>query len=69
MQQVIEKALAHVAKKHGVKVEELDYIGYSDLECIYPGQGAKTLMFNIMKVGHVNYLGTVAYEHNYDSSI
>jgi hypothetical protein len=64
MQQLIEKALAHVAKKHGVKVEELDYIGYTDLEYIYPGKGAKTLMFNIMKVNHVNYQGTVAYAHN-----
>jgi hypothetical protein len=65
MQQVIERALAYVAKKHGVKVEELDYIGYSDLEFLYPGQGAKTLMFNIMKVGHKSYQSTVAYEHNY----
>lgn len=65
MQQLIERALAHVAKKHGVKVEELDYIGYTDLEYVYPGQGAKTLMFNIMKVGHENYTGTVAYAHNH----
>lgn len=64
MQQVVEKALAHVAEKHGVKVDELDYIGFMDLESIY-GNGAKTLMFNIMKVGHVSYCSTVGYEHNY----
>lgn len=64
MQQVIEKALTHVAKKHSVNVEELDYIGFMDLESIY-GNGAKTLMFNIMKVGHASYCSTVGYEHNY----
>jgi hypothetical protein len=64
MQQVIERALAHVAKRHGVKVEELDYIGYTDMDSIY-GNGAKTLMFNVMKVGHASYQSTVAYEHNY----
>ena len=65
MQQVIEKALVYVANEHGVKVEELDYIGFTDLEYIYPGKGAKTLMFNIMKVGHVSYQNTEVYEHNY----
>lgn len=64
MQQVVEKALTHVAKKHDVNVEELDYIGFMDLETVY-GNGAKTLMFNIMKVGHIRYGSTVAYQHNY----
>ncbi len=64
MQQVIKRALAYVAKKHDVKAEELDYIGFMDLETIY-GNGAKTLMFNVMKVGHLKYRSTVAYEHNY----
>ncbi len=60
---IIKKAAGDLAKEHGIKPEDLEYIGFSDASCFKPE--AKLLQFNIMKSGHRLFGGTISWKYGY----
>lgn len=59
----ISQGFNFLMKKHGVKLDDLSYIGFTD--CSFKAKGAALLQYNIMKSDHILYKSTVAYKHKW----
>lgn len=58
---IMTAAYNELSKRFGIKKEDLDYIGYTDLSFIK--DGAKLLQFNIINKNHKSYKSTVAFKY------
>jgi hypothetical protein len=58
MEKIIEKAVQILAAKHGIAVEQLEYIGAAEMSWKAPG--AVQVLFNINCEGHPHNHSTVA---------
>lgn len=58
MSELIHKCQAMLAKKHGVNLDALVYIGSSD--CSWREPGAVSVNFNLIQEGHKHHKSTVA---------
>lgn len=58
---IVEKAIDYLTKKFNLGKNDLEYIGFTDLDFIK--KGSKLFQFNILKKGHEKYGSTVAYRY------
>jgi len=60
---MIEKGRRFLARKFGVRIKDLHYIGATD--CSFMSEGAFLMQYNIMDINHVSFQSTVAYKYGY----